>query len=63
MSYEADSMNTPVLARPIPSFRALLLLAWPIVISRSSQVIVGVTDAVLVADLGEASVAATPPAR
>ena len=51
-------MNAPP-ARPLPSFKALLLLAWPIVISRSSQVIVGVTDAVLVADLGEASVAAT----
>ena len=51
-------MNAP-LTRPIPSLKTLLLLAWPIVISRSSQVIVGVTDAVLVADLGEASVAAT----
>src|ERR1700712_2815403 len=51
-------MNAP-LARPLPSVSALLLLAWPIVISRSTQVIVGLTDAVLVADLGESSVAAT----
>jgi MATE family multidrug resistance protein len=51
-------MNAP-LTRPVPSLKALLLLAWPIVISRSSQVIVGVTDAVLVADLGESAVAAT----
>lgn len=45
--------------RPTPSFRALLLLAWPIVISRSTQVVVGVGDAVMVADLGEGAVAAT----
>jgi MATE family multidrug resistance protein len=50
---------TAPLARPTPSLKTLLLLAWPIVISRSSQVVVGVTDAVLVSDLGEASVAAT----
>ena len=45
--------------RPPPSLSALLLLAWPIVVSRSTQVVVGVGDAVMVADLGEAAVAAT----
>ncbi|MBS1149262.1 MAG: efflux family protein [Myxococcaceae bacterium] len=44
--------------RPIPSFKALLLLAWPIVISRSSQVVVGVSDAIMVSHLGEGAVAA-----
>jgi MATE family multidrug resistance protein len=34
-------------------------LAWPIVVSRSSQVVVGLTDAVMVAGLGEAALAAT----
>jgi MATE family multidrug resistance protein len=39
--------------------RALLVLAWPIVVSRSSQVVVGVADAVMVAPLGAAALAAT----
>lgn len=49
----------PDLPRPTPSLKALLLLAWPIVISRSSQVVVGVSDAVMVSHLGEGAVAAT----
>jgi MATE family multidrug resistance protein len=39
--------------------RALLALAWPIVVSRSSQVVVGIADAVMVAHLGPAAIAAT----
>jgi MATE family multidrug resistance protein len=39
--------------------RVLLALAWPIVVSRSSQVVVGVADAVMVAHLGAAALAAT----
>lgn len=39
--------------------RALLALAWPIVVSRSSQVVVGIADAVMVAHLGAAALAAT----
>src|SRR5512138_3622283 len=39
--------------------RALLALAWPIVISRSTQVVVGVADAVMVAHLGAGALAAT----
>lgn len=38
---------------------SLLALAWPLIISRASQVVVGLSDAVLVADLGAASLAAT----
>jgi len=37
----------------------LLTLAWPIVVSRSSQVVVGISDAVMVAHLGEGALAAT----
>lgn len=42
-----------------PSVRSLVRLAWPVVISRASQVVVGVTDAIMVAHLGEAAIAAT----
>ncbi|HET6921916.1 MAG TPA: MATE family efflux transporter [Anaeromyxobacteraceae bacterium] len=46
-------------ARTPPTLRGLLGLAWPIVVSRSSQVVVGISDAVMVAHLGEAALAAT----
>lgn len=39
--------------------RPLLSLAWPIVVSRSSQVVVGIADAVMVAHLGAPALAAT----
>jgi MATE family multidrug resistance protein len=39
--------------------RTLLALAWPIVVSRSTQVVVGIADAVMVAHLGAAALAAT----
>jgi len=42
-----------------PSLRGLLALAWPIVVSRSSQVVVGISDAVMVSHLGEEALAAT----
>jgi MATE family multidrug resistance protein len=41
------------------SLKVLLALAWPLVISRMSQVVVGLTEAVLVAGLGPAALAAT----
>jgi MATE family multidrug resistance protein len=37
---------------------ALLRLAWPIIVSRSTQVVVGLADAVMVAHLGEGALAA-----
>jgi len=37
----------------------LLSLAWPVVISRSCQVVVGMSDAIIVAHLGAAALAAT----
>lgn len=45
-------------ARP-PTLRALLSLAWPVIVSRSSQSVVGLADAIMVAALGEAALAAT----
>lgn len=39
--------------------RTLIRLAWPIVLSRSTQSVVGLADALMVAPLGEASLAAT----
>jgi MATE family multidrug resistance protein len=41
------------------TLRGLLGLAWPIVVSRSSQVVVGISDAAMVAHLGEGALAAT----
>jgi MATE family multidrug resistance protein len=42
-----------------PGLLALLGLSWPIMVSRSTQVVVGLSDALLVADLGKAALAAT----
>jgi multidrug resistance protein, MATE family len=50
-------MSDPIVTRP--RLGQLLALAWPIVISRSSQVVIGVTDSLLVAPLGEDALAAT----
>lgn len=43
----------------MPAFRSLVALAWPIVVSRSAQVVVGISDAVMVSHLGPSAVAAT----
>jgi MATE family multidrug resistance protein len=48
---------TTVVTRP--SLRQLLTLALPIVVSRSSQVVVGFTDAAMVGQLSQAALAAT----
>jgi multidrug resistance protein, MATE family len=40
------------------SLRALLALAWPIVLARATQSVVGFTDALMVAPLGEETLAA-----
>jgi MATE family multidrug resistance protein len=39
-------------------FRALLHLAWPVVVARSSQAVIGLSDALMAAPLGEAPLAA-----
>ena len=51
--------TTSAPARTPPTLGGLLGLAWPIVVSRSSQVVVGICDAVMVAPLGETALAAT----
>jgi MATE family multidrug resistance protein len=54
-----SSLSSPVnLAKP-PGLKSLLGLAWPVIISRASQVVVGLSDAVMVAHLGETALAAT----
>ena len=57
MTSTALSLPIEPAARP-PTLRRLLELAWPIIVSRSAQVVIGVTDAVMVAPLGEAALAA-----
>lgn len=42
-----------------PVLKTLFKLAWPIIVSRSAQVVIGIADAVMVAHLGEAALAAT----
>ena len=42
-----------------PTLGQLLGLAWPLIITRSSQVVVGFTDAAMCARLGEDALAAT----
>ena len=44
---------------PTPNLRRLIALAWPIVVSRSSQVVMGIADSVMVAPLGAGALAAT----
>ncbi len=41
-----------------PTLRVLLALAWPVVLSRATQSVVGFTDALMVAPLGEKALAA-----
>ena len=45
-----------------PTTRTILALAWPIVLARSAQAVVGFTDAAMVAVLGEDALAATTAA-
>lgn len=63
MALLESSMDAPVTTEPRaeqdPNLRTLLGLAWPIVISRSTQVVAGLADALMVAHLGEAALAAT----
>lgn len=52
-----QTSSQPVVTRP--TLGQLLGLAWPVVITRSAQVVVGFTDAAMVARLGESELAAT----
>lgn len=50
-------MSSP--AVPAPTLRTLLTLAWPVVLARATQSVVGFNDAWMVAPLGEQELAAT----
>jgi MATE family multidrug resistance protein len=45
-------------APPTISLRALLTLAWPVILSRSTQVVIGLGDALMVKHLGDEGLAA-----
>ena len=55
----AAAPQSPPFVITRPSFTQLLTLAGPVVISRSSQVVISLTDAAMVSDLGEQALAAT----
>jgi multidrug resistance protein, MATE family len=58
----AVSAKVPRMSEPHApriSLGALLSLAWPIIVSRSTQVVIGLADALMVAHLGESALAAT----
>ncbi|MCA2981028.1 MAG: MATE family efflux transporter [Myxococcaceae bacterium] len=52
-------MSAPAAAASRPTLKALLTLAVPVVLSRASQTVVGLSDALMVAHLGAAALAAT----
>lgn len=56
-SSEPDPTRSPPLSAA--SLSTLLALAWPIVLARATQSVIGFTDALLVAPLGEDELAAT----
>lgn len=51
-------LQCAAVAPPPSPLRALLQLAWPIVLARATQSVIGFTDALMVAPLGEAQLAA-----
>ncbi len=55
-SERAETLAAP---RAPAGLRALLSLAWPIILARATQSVIGFTDALLVAPLGEEALAAT----
>ena len=42
-----------------PTLRDLLLLAWPVVVARATQAVIGFSDALMIASWGESALAAT----
>lgn len=57
-SSAANPVTTPEVRSPA-TLRTLLTLAWPVIVSRASQTVVGLTDAMMVAPMGAAALAAT----
>ena len=49
----------PTVPAEAPTLARLLALAWPVIISRATQTVIGLSDAIMVAPLGEEAVAAT----
>src|SRR5690606_5806532 len=45
---------------PLPSVRILMTLAWPMIVARASQAVIGFADALMVAPLGEDDLDALP---
>jgi len=53
------AMNSPPISAPSRvSLRALLTLAWPVILARATQSVIGFCDALMVAPLGEEALAA-----
>ncbi len=51
-------MTDPSPAQPSSTLRTLLVLAWPVIVARSSMAVIGFCDALMTSDLGEAELAA-----
>ncbi|HEY6878879.1 MAG TPA: MATE family efflux transporter [Polyangiales bacterium] len=56
MEVDHGAVQAPKL--PLSTLRALLKLAWPIVLARATQSVIGFADAIMVAPLGEDAMAA-----
>src|SRR3954467_8866561 len=54
-----QTMSEIPVVLPKHNLKSLLSLAWPVIISRSTQVVVGLADALMIAHLGESAMAAT----
>lgn len=52
-------LATQIETKPVRSLRTLLTLAWPVILARATQSVIGFSDALLVAPLGEDALAAT----
>lgn len=52
-------MSSPAPVVPAVTLRSLLVLAGPVVLARATQAVVGFTDAIMVAPLGETALTAT----
>jgi MATE family multidrug resistance protein len=52
------TLEAAPLSAPKASLRALLALAWPVVLARATQSVIGFTDALMVSPLGEEPLAA-----
>ena len=56
--YHPAHFLKPHVITPASPLKTLLTLAWPVIVSRSTQVVVGLSDALMVAHLGASALAA-----